>query len=53
MGDFNQILDEYFSSQLQWLMAEIPAVKLPLVNIGSGNGLVLPGNKPLPELMLT
>ena len=29
VGDFNEILDEYFSSQLQWLMAEIPAVKLP------------------------
>ena len=29
LGDFNEILDEYFSSQLQWLMAEIPAVKLP------------------------
>ena len=26
--DFNEILDEYYSSQLQWLMAEIPAVKL-------------------------
>ena len=25
-----KFLDEYFSSQLQWLMAEIPAVKLPL-----------------------
>ena len=24
-----------------------------LVNIGSGNGLVLPGNKPFPEPMLT
>ena len=23
LGDFNEILDEYFSSQLQWLMAEI------------------------------
>ena len=30
LGDFNEILDEYFSSQLQWLMAELPAVKLPL-----------------------
>ena len=30
LGDFNETLDEYFSSQLQWLMAEIPAVKLPL-----------------------
>ena len=30
LGDFNEILDEYFSSQLQWLMAEIPVVKLPL-----------------------
>ena len=30
LGDFNEILDEYFSSQLQWLMAEMPAVKLPL-----------------------
>ena len=29
LGGFNEILDEYFSSQLQWLMAEIPAVKLP------------------------
>ena len=29
LGDFNEILDEYFSSQLQWLMAEIPVVKLP------------------------
>ena len=29
LGDFNEILDERFSSQLQWLMAEIPAVKLP------------------------
>ena len=27
LGDFNEILDEYFSSQLQWLMAEIPAMK--------------------------
>ena len=24
LGDFNEILDEYFPSQLQWLMAEIP-----------------------------
>ena len=30
LGDFNEILDEDFSSQLQWLMAVIPAVKLPL-----------------------
>ena len=30
LGDFNEIVDEYFSSQLQWLMTEIPAVKLPL-----------------------
>ena len=30
LGDFNEILDEHFSSQLQWLMAEIAAVKLPL-----------------------
>ena len=30
LGDFNETLDEYFSSLLQWLMAEIPAVKLPL-----------------------
>ena len=32
LGDFNEILDEYFSSQffLQWLMAEILAVKFPL-----------------------
>ena len=30
LADFNEILDEYFSSQLQWLMAEIPAVRLPL-----------------------
>ena len=30
MGDLNEILDEYFSSQLQWLMAEIPSVKLPV-----------------------
>ena len=29
LGDFNEILDEYFSSQLQNLMAEIPAVKFP------------------------
>ena len=29
MGDFNEILDQYFSSQLQWLVAEISAVKLP------------------------
>ena len=29
LGYFNEILDEYFSSQLQWLMAEVPAVKLP------------------------
>ena len=29
LGDFNEILDKYFSSQIQWLMAEIPAVKLP------------------------
>ena len=29
LGDFNEILDEYFSRQLQWLMAETPAVKLP------------------------
>ena len=27
--------------------------ELMLVNIGSGNGLVLSGNKPLPEPMLT
>ena len=26
--DFNEILDEYFWSQLRWLMAGIPAVKL-------------------------
>ena len=30
LGDFNEILDEYFSSQLQWLMTELPAVKLSL-----------------------
>ena len=30
LGDFNEILDEHFSSQLHWLMAEKPAVKLPL-----------------------
>ena len=30
LGDFDEILDEYFSRQLQWLMAEMPAVKLPL-----------------------
>ena len=29
LGYFNEILDECFSSQLQWLMAEIPHVKLP------------------------
>ena len=29
-GKFNEILDEYFSSQLQWLMAGLPAVKLSL-----------------------
>ena len=29
LEDFHEILTEYFSSQLQWLMAEIPAVKLP------------------------
>ena len=29
LGDFNEILDECFSNQLQWLMAETPAVKLP------------------------
>ena len=29
LGDFNEILDKYFTNQLQWLMAEIPAVKLP------------------------
>ena len=28
LGDFNEIVDEYFSSQLQWLMAETHAVKL-------------------------
>ena len=28
LGYFNEILNEYFSSQLQWLMAAIPAVKL-------------------------
>ena len=30
LGDFNEILDEYFSRQLQWLMAETPAVKFAL-----------------------
>ena len=29
LGDFNEILYEYTSSQSQWLMAEIPPVKLP------------------------
>ena len=61
LGDFNEILDEYFSSQLQWLMAELPLWNCPQknvtrpyqVNIGSGNGLVPSGNKPLPEPMLT
>ena len=28
-GDFNEIVNECFLSQLQWLVAEIPAVKLP------------------------
>ena len=28
LGDFNEILDEYFSNQLQWLMAETHALKL-------------------------
>ena len=30
LGYFNEILNEYFSNQLQWLMAEIPALKLAL-----------------------
>ena len=30
LGDFNEHLDDYFSSQLQWLMADIPVVKLLL-----------------------
>ena len=30
LEDFNENLDEYFSSQLQCLMAEIPALKFPL-----------------------
>ena len=29
-GGFNEISEEYFSSQWQWLMTEIPAVKFPL-----------------------
>ena len=30
LGYFNEILYEYLSSQLQWLVAKITAVKLPL-----------------------
>ena len=30
LEDLNEILDEHFSSQLQWLMAEMSPVKLPL-----------------------
>ena len=42
------------------MVAEVSLMKLPsyechktLLNIGSGNGLVPSGNKPLPEAMLT
>ena len=30
LGDLDEILDEYFSSKLQWLMTAIPAMILPL-----------------------
>ena len=35
---------------LRWMLLDLTDNQ---VNIGSGNGLVLSGNKPLPEPMLT
>ena len=64
LGDFKEILDEYFQANyndlwlryLQW--NKLPSEECHYltddqVNIGSGNGLVSSGNKPLPEPMLT
>ena len=47
-------IDEYFKYFL-WNCYQVNATTAPwsLVNIGSGNGLVPSGNKPLPEPMLT
>ena len=59
-GRFKKKIDEYFSNKLQWeTCCEIALRRMSLdltddqVNIGSGNGLVPSGNKPLPEPMLT
>ena len=63
LGDSNTILDRSFSSSFQWLMVEASLVRFSQmnitghywwkINIGSGNGLVPSGNKPLPKPVLT
>ena len=64
LGDFNDILDEYnfhVNFSHWWLMYLLWNCRRVIVtgphwwyvDIGSGNGLVLSGNKPLPEQMLT
>ena len=60
LGNWNEILGKSFKN---WLMAEVSLVILPsdecywtlvmIINIGSGNGVVPSGTKPLPEPMLT
>ena len=63
LGNFNEILDTQFSNWFQWLWLRHLLWNYPhmnvtglhwwSVNIGSGNGLVPSGNKPLPEPMLS
>ena len=54
-SDFQTNFNDWWLSYLPWNYPQMN-VTGPfwwLVNIGSGNGLVLSGNKPLPEPMLT
>ena len=62
MGDFNKILEKYFKNDFGdwWLRCRLwncPQMNTTgfywwWVNVGSGNGLVPSGIKPLPELIL-
>ena len=57
-GKLKVILNKPFSIWIQWLMADCPEMHITgshwwWINIGSGNGLLPLGSKPLPEPMLT
>ena len=55
LGNFHANFSEWWLRYLLWNCPQMNATR-PYwwyVNIGSGNGLVPPGNKPLPESMLT